>query len=117
MVLFAEGTRSADGRLQQYVFCFSCNLVLLWSNSSVCNSAYLYRYRFKKGAFQIAKAAGVKIVPVSIGNLHRLMPKQAVLPIAPLQHAYIKIHPAIETANRTISEVRSLCHQVSYLCC
>lgn len=83
MVLFAEGTRSADGRLQT----------------------------FKKGAFQIAKAAGVRIVPVSIGNLHRLMPKQAILPIAPLRHAYIKIHPPIETANRTISEIRSQCHE------
>lgn len=55
------------------------------------------------------------MVPVSIGNLHRLMPRQAVLPIAPLQHAYIKIHPAIETANRTVTEVRTLCHKVSHM--
>ena len=31
----------------------------------------VFLFRFKKGAFQMAKAAGVKIVPVSIGNLHR----------------------------------------------
>ena len=32
---------------------------------------HIHYPRFKKGAFQMAKAAGVKIVPVSIGNLHR----------------------------------------------
>ena len=31
---------------------------------------YLY-CRFKKGAFQMAKRANVKVVPVSIGHLHR----------------------------------------------
>ena len=41
--------------------------------------------RFKKGAFQMAKAAGVRIVPVSIGNLHRLLPANCPLPIAPIR--------------------------------
>ena len=38
---------------------------------------------------------GVKIVPVSIGNLHRWMPKTALLPLSPIRDVYIKIHPAI----------------------
>lgn len=79
MTLFAEGTRSEDGRLGP----------------------------FKKGAFQMAKQAGVKIIPVSIGNLHRWMPKNALLPLAPIRDVYIKIHPAIETVDRPITKIRS----------
>ena len=79
MVLFAEGTRSPDGALKT----------------------------FKKGAFQMAKAAGVKIVPVSIGNLHRWMPKDALLPLAPIRHVYIKIHPSISTDDKTVSQLRA----------
>lgn len=79
MVLFAEGTRSPDGALKT----------------------------FKKGAFQMAKAAGVKIVPVSIGNLYRWMPKDALLPLAPIKNVYIKIHPSISTEGKTISQLRA----------
>ena len=111
MILFAEGTRSNDGKLGS----------------------------FKKGAFQMAKQAGVRIVPVSIGNylffynfisftceisifrkyfysftyefyffcpwkipfiwyitllgnLHRWMPKNAALPIAPLRYFSNDLH-------------------------
>lgn len=81
MVLFAEGTRSPDGQIKT----------------------------FKKGAFQMAKAAGVKIIPVSIGNLHRWMPKDALLPLAPIRHTYIKIHPAVETEGRPVSQIRTEC--------
>jgi len=81
MVLFAEGTRSPDGCLKQ----------------------------FKKGAFQMAKAAGVRIVPVSIGNLHRLMPANCPLPIASMKHTYVKIHPPIETQGRKIKEIKNDC--------
>lgn len=83
MVLFAEGTRSDDGRLLP----------------------------FKKGAFQMAKQAGVKIVPVSIGNLHRWMPKTALLPLAPIRDVYIKIHPAIETADKPVTKIRAECFE------
>lgn len=83
LVLFAEGTRSTDGKLTS----------------------------FKKGAFQMAKQAGVKVVPVSIGNLHRWMPKNALLPLEPIRNTYVKIHPAIDTSNKTISEIRSLCYE------
>lgn len=80
MVLFAEGTRSPDGALKT----------------------------FKKGAFQMAKAAGVKIIPVTIGNLHRWMPKDALLPLAPIRHVYIKIHPPINTDDKSVSQLRAL---------
>jgi len=83
MVLFAEGTRSIDGRLKA----------------------------MKKGAFQMAKAAGVKVVPISIGNLHRWMPKEALMPLAPIQNTYIKIHPAIDTKDIPVSQIRAQCLQ------
>lgn len=79
MVLFAEGTRSKDGILKS----------------------------FKKGAFQMAKAANVRIVPVSMGNLHRFMPPSAMMPIAPLRNIYIKIHKPIETDDKPVSELRA----------
>mmetsp|Transcript_5910 Transcript_5910/g.6030 ORF Transcript_5910/g.6030 Transcript_5910/m.6030 type:complete len:356 (-) Transcript_5910:86-1153(-) len=83
LVLFAEGTRSPDGSLKA----------------------------FKKGAFQMAKAAGVKVIPVSIGNLHRWMPSSALLPLAPIRHVYVKIHPAIDTQDIPVSKIRALCHE------
>lgn len=81
MVLFAEGTRSNDGSLKN----------------------------FKKGVFQMAKEAGVRIVPISIGNLHRWMPSSALLPLAPIRHVYIKIHPPVETGDRKIKEIKNDC--------
>jgi len=83
MVLFAEGTRSLDGTLK----------------------------KFKKGAFQMAKAAGVPVVPVSIGNLHRWMPPFSILPLAPIRHTYIKVHPAIDTTNKSVREIKKLCFE------
>lgn len=81
MVLFAEGTRSKDGRLQN----------------------------FKKGAFQIAKEAGVKVIPVSIGNLYKWMPNTALLPLAPMRQTYIKIHEALDPASMPLSQLKNLC--------
>jgi 1-acyl-sn-glycerol-3-phosphate acyltransferase len=81
MVLFAEGTRSNDGRLKN----------------------------FKKGTFQIAKEAQVKIIPVSIGNLYKWMPNAAILPLAPMRDTYIKIHPALETDKLPPSQLKTLC--------
>lgn len=83
MVLFAEGTRSPDGVMR----------------------------KFKKGAFQMAKAAGVRVVPVSIGNLHRWMPPSALLPLAPIRNIYIKIHPPIDTSDKPVSQIRALCQE------
>jgi 1-acyl-sn-glycerol-3-phosphate acyltransferase len=47
IIVFAEGTRSADGRLQ----------------------------RFKKGGFHLAVDAGVPVLPVAINGSHSLYPK------------------------------------------
>merc|ERR1712146_125440 len=76
-----EGTRSNDGRLGA----------------------------FKKGAFQMAKQAGVRIVPISIGNLHRWMPKDAIFPIGWLKQVFVIIHPPIETTGRSVNEIRAEC--------
>eukprot|EP01036_Dinobryon_divergens_P030382 gene30383-39620_t len=84
MVLFAEGTRSLDGSLK----------------------------KFKKGAFQMAKAAGVPVVPVSIGNLYRWMPPFSILPLAPIRHTYIQIHPAINTTDKSVREIKKLCFEI-----
>ncbi len=80
MVLFGEGTRSKDGVLKT----------------------------FKKGAFQMAKDADVRIVPVSIGNLHRWMPPSALMPLGAIRDVYIKIHPAIETKDAKVSDLRAM---------
>lgn len=79
MVLFAEGTRSPDGRLKA----------------------------MKKGAFQLSKQVGVKIIPVSLGNFYRYMPPSSLLPIAPMRSGYIKIHPAIETTGKTTKQIKA----------
>lgn len=83
MVLFAEGTRSPDGRLR----------------------------KFKKGAFQMAKAAGVRVVPVSIANLHRWMPASAILPLGPARHVQIQIHPPIDMKNTTVRDAKAICFE------
>lgn len=80
MVLFPEGTRSRDGKLKE----------------------------MKKGAFQIAKKAGVRIVPISIGNVHRWMPADtAMLPYRPMRDIYVKIHPPVDvTPDSKVSVLR-----------
>lgn len=83
MVLFAEGTRSPDGCLN----------------------------KFKKGAFQMAKEAGVRIVPISIANLHRWMPPSAILPLAPIRGTYLRIHPPIQTTDRKIKDIKNECFE------
>jgi 1-acyl-sn-glycerol-3-phosphate acyltransferase len=52
LVVFPEGTRSPDGKLQD----------------------------FKPGAFKIAMRAGVPIVPVTIRGTHALLPKHSLVP-------------------------------------
>ena len=54
----------------------------------------------------MAKSAGVRVVPISIGNLHRWMPPTALLPLAPIRGVYVMVHPPISTADKTIKEVR-----------
>ncbi len=50
VLLFAEGTRTTDGQLQQ----------------------------FKRGAFNIAVKAGVPVIPVTINGSYRIMPKDSL---------------------------------------
>lgn len=52
LAVFPEGTRSVDGRLQE----------------------------FKPGAFKIAMRAGVPVVPVAIRGTHALLPKHSLVP-------------------------------------
>ena len=62
----------------------------------------------------MAKAAGVRVVPVSISNLHRWMPASALLPLAPARHVTITIHPPIETNGRSVREIKDLCFEVCH---
>ena len=40
------------------------------------------------------------------------MPSSALLPLAPIRHVYVKIHPAIETKDVPLSVIRAKCHEV-----
>jgi 1-acyl-sn-glycerol-3-phosphate acyltransferase len=51
VLLFAEGTRTLDGKLQQ----------------------------FKRGAFNLAVKAGVPVVPLTINGSYRLLPKHSMV--------------------------------------
>lgn len=63
-------------------------------------------YSFKKGSFQIAKSLGVRVVPVSVGNLYKYMPTEALLPFSPIRDGFIRIHPPVETKGRTIKDIK-----------
>ena len=78
MVVFAEGTRSKDGRLQP----------------------------FKKGAFLMAQKAGVRIVPLSITGVAEVMPPRAgPLPLGKPKEVAVRIHPPVPTVGRSLDEV------------
>eukprot|EP00622_Pseudochattonella_farcimen_P003578 FR738784.1.p1 GENE.FR738784.1~~FR738784.1.p1 ORF type:complete len:173 (+),score=20.03 FR738784.1:60-521(+) len=77
VVTFAEGTRSKDGTLK----------------------------KFKKGPFKMCNRAGVRVVPVSICDLHRWMPSSALLPLAFPRRVEIKIHPVVDTEGRKEEDV------------
>ncbi|KAB8027781.1 lysophospholipid acyltransferase family protein [Fluviispira multicolorata] len=75
MVFFPEGTRSEDGRLKE----------------------------FKSGAFRLAKAMHVPVVPITLNGCANLLPKGSLLP--KLAKVTITIHPKIQTAEITANEV------------
>jgi len=77
VVTFAEGTRSPDGRLQT----------------------------MKAGPIKMAMKSGVKVVPVSICNLYKWMPTSAITPLAFPKQVQVKIHPAMETKDKTEQEL------------
>jgi 1-acyl-sn-glycerol-3-phosphate acyltransferase len=69
IVIFPEGTRSRDGRLRE----------------------------FKKGAFVLAIATGLPIVPVCCRGTRRLMPRGSQLTVVP-GHVDVFVEPPIPTA-------------------
>jgi 1-acyl-sn-glycerol-3-phosphate acyltransferase len=81
-LVFPEGTRSRDGRLQP----------------------------FKKGAFVIAIVAGVPVVPISVAGSQRVMPKGAVA-IRP-GTIHVRFHPAIPTTGMSLDDRNRLASEV-----
>lgn len=77
-LIFAEGTRSPDARLRP----------------------------FKRGAFLLAVRAGVPVVPVSVINSHRIMPKgeSAIRP----GEVVVRFHPALDARAYTQETVQGL---------
>jgi 1-acyl-sn-glycerol-3-phosphate acyltransferase len=81
-VIFAEGTRSPDGRLRE----------------------------FKRGGFLLAIEAGVPIVPVSVIGTQRLLPRHAFF-IRPGE-ARVVFHPAVPAADYTPNTRRELAERI-----
>ncbi|KAJ8600975.1 hypothetical protein CTAYLR_006315 [Chrysophaeum taylorii] len=82
LVVFAEGTRSADGRLQT----------------------------FKRGPFKMAIDAGVDVVPVAIRDLYRWHPRFALMPLARPRGVEIAVLPRIRVANNTPERILEDCY-------
>jgi 1-acyl-sn-glycerol-3-phosphate acyltransferase len=80
LVAFPEGTRSKDGRLNQ----------------------------FKKGPFTMASRAGVRIVPVTIIGTHIYQPPDAFTPYASPRGVRIVIHPPIDSPAKNGTEAAAL---------
>ncbi|HWX42896.1 MAG TPA: lysophospholipid acyltransferase family protein [Blastocatellia bacterium] len=81
LAVFPEGTRSEDGRLQE----------------------------FKAGAFKIALRAGVPIVPVAIRGTHELLPKHSLAPRP--GRVDVIIGTPIETSGYGEKQLRELIQQ------
>ncbi|HEU4390805.1 MAG TPA: lysophospholipid acyltransferase family protein [Blastocatellia bacterium] len=77
-VVYPEGTRSPDGKLQQ----------------------------FKKGAFRMAVEAGVPVVPITISGSTAIMPK-GELRVSPAT-VRMTIHDPIPTSGKTLENVDDL---------
>ena len=73
-LVFAEGTRSPDGRLR----------------------------KFKKGTFVLAIETGVPVVPISVIGTQRLMPRGALL-VRPGE-VRILVHPPVDPAGYSLPE-------------
>jgi 1-acyl-sn-glycerol-3-phosphate acyltransferase len=86
LIIFPEGTRSADGRVG----------------------------RFKAGSFMLAIEAGLPVVPLSIAGTRFVM-RKGRLTVAP-GDVTLAVHPPIETAGRaerpTIDDARGLASEV-----
>ncbi|KAJ8604011.1 hypothetical protein CTAYLR_003358 [Chrysophaeum taylorii] len=82
LVAFAEGTRSADGRLQA----------------------------FKRGPFKMAIDAGVDVVPVAIRDLYRWHPPFALMPLGRPRGVELAILPRIHTIGKTPERILDECY-------
>lgn len=85
LLVFPEGTRSPDGRLQA----------------------------FRHGVFVLALRAGVPIVPISLAGAARIMPKKRWEIYPGLVR--VTIHPAVETRGRSLEERQRLAEEVRAL--
>jgi 1-acyl-sn-glycerol-3-phosphate acyltransferase len=81
-LVFPEGTRSPDGRLQP----------------------------FKKGVFVMAIKAGVPIVPISVSGSSRIMQKGS--PVIRPGVVRITFHDPVPTAGRALGDIGKVMHQV-----
>ena len=81
-VIFAEGTRSRDGRLGE----------------------------FKRGGFLLAIEAGVPVVPVSVIGTHKLLPRNGRL-IRPGE-VRVVFHPAVQAAQYSPETRRELAERI-----
>ena len=82
VVLFPEGTRSADGRIG----------------------------RFKRGSFSLAIEAGVPVVPVSLVGVKAVVPRG--LPSTRPGTVRAVIHPAVPSAGRRLDDAESFAAEV-----
>ena len=81
LVVFPEGTRSADGKMR----------------------------RFKAGAFRVAKQHSAPVVPITILGTRECMPSHALVPLRyPRVPISLVIHAPIDSAKRSINELRDL---------
>ena len=82
MLFFAEGTRSKTGKIGA----------------------------FKSGAFRLAKALNVPVIPITVNGCSDLLPKGSVLPRNTT--VTVTIHPAIETSNLDVHSIMEKAHAV-----
>lgn len=82
-LIFPEGTRSHDGKLQP----------------------------FKRGGFFLAVSAQVPIIPITIKGTFELMPRGRFFPRR--GKIKVVFHPAIETAGKTLSDIPALKEKVA----
>jgi len=88
VMVFPEGTRSADGRIQA----------------------------FKKGGFILAIDAGVPIVPIVIHGTHEIMPKGRLY-IRPGRQVRVTIRPPVDTSGHSRAARNELLEQVRAIIC
>jgi 1-acyl-sn-glycerol-3-phosphate acyltransferase len=82
LIIFPEGTRSADGRVG----------------------------RFKAGSFLLAVEAQLPVVPLSIDGTRRVMRKGRLMTCP--GHARLVVHAPIDTAGLAVADARRLAEQV-----